>query len=248
MSGVAFLDSSVAACWRDGLIGSGAVQRRHWRTKVAHYQAVLELLEDGTPPRWEAVVARVQPKGSRSTFYDVTGASATHPLMAEYEADRGPGSNGSQIALAYRRGSAVDQLIDETKVWSFWSYREEWLIPWRDKGEVDRGSLADSLESIMRAWARDNPALARALDLAPPACAVEDLTLIHGQLPALRARLSLRAVLREAVDGPPEHIGDAAPKLAALIPAQRSSGTDELLLGLAESFPVSDRLPSLSTA
>ena len=139
--------------------------------------------------------------------------------------------------LAYKRSSAVEQLIDETKVWSFWAYREDWLAYWRGQRDVDDIALAESLKTTVGEWARDNRSLAAALHQAPPICAAEDLTLIHqGNLPALRAVEALRAVAAKAVEDPPGYVGGVAPALAALIPAPCHPEADELLLGLADTI------------
>lgn len=237
------LAQTVAANWRDELIGAGQVQRRHWRTKVAHYEAVSQLLAEGRPLRWETVVATVRPRGSRSTFYDVTGAKATHPLISRYELERSTNSNGSQIALAYRRASAVEQLVDETKVWSFWSYRDSWLTAMTQRPSADPVELVDSLNDALSGWARRHPALARAVNCAPPACAVEDYTLIHGgDLPALRAFSTLRETVIDAVSG----VAPTGPTQTA--PVARDD-PDQLLLGLAETVAtLGHRLKVLSNA
>jgi hypothetical protein len=248
MTVIRSLETSVAAMWRRELVGDGPVERRHWRTKAAHYRAVAPLL--GAQPdralRWESVVEAVQPRGSRSTFYEVTGANAAHPLMAHYLAART--LDGAQIAFCYRRALAVDQLIDETKVYSYWPFRESWLDHWRRQAVVDEARLEQSLLGVVAEWARQHPALAVAVEHAPPACTVEDLALVRqGKLPPLRAYRSLTEVVAEAIGGPPKAQDRHTPYGAepvrgqedggpGQIPSQRQPEPEELLLSLAQKL------------
>ena len=117
------MDDTVSARWRRRLAGVRPDERRHWRTRTAYYAAVDRLLADGVPrPAWFDVIEAVRPKGSRSTFYEVTGAHAKYSLIQDLLAQDGVDS--MQLALYYRRTCAVDQLIDEAKVWTYWPYRE----------------------------------------------------------------------------------------------------------------------------
>src|SRR2546430_8266897 len=116
-------EETVSARWRQQLAGVRATERRHWRTKIAYYHAVSRLLAGGVSrPAWFDVIDAVEPKGSRSTFYEVTGAHAKHALIDELRAQ--DGAESLQLAYCYRRENAVDQLIDEAKVFTYWSYRE----------------------------------------------------------------------------------------------------------------------------
>jgi len=55
----------------------------------------------------------------------------------------------------YRRDNAVQQLIDETKVWAYWPYREDWLIEYRLAPEQ---SVGTAVEVLMCAWPRGHAA------------------------------------------------------------------------------------------
>jgi hypothetical protein len=180
------LEESIATRWRRRLVGARPDQKRHWRTKITYYDAVLELLESGCGESisWRSIVDAVRPRGHRSTFYEVAGPNAKHPLVGAYLDD--PGVEAMQIALLYRRGMAVDQLIDETKVWSYWPHRE--VMPCADDASVF---------TAVAAWARRCPKVAAAIDFAPPMCAVEDLLLVRRrQLSARNAVELLGASMR----------------------------------------------------
>ncbi len=184
--------------WRGNLIGVRACGRPHWRTKVSYYRAVASLLD--TRPQavitWRDVVARVQPRGSRTTFYDVAGPSAKYPLLGVLTRSTDP--KLMQLAWVYRRPDAMAQLIDETKVWSYWLYREVLLERMRSGADPElllRRSLMD--------WAADHPALASASRHAPPACAVEDLVTVRGETIApVRAYEALAATIAATVGVP----------------------------------------------
>ncbi len=191
------LRGTVTSQWRNGLVGATVHGKAHWRTKVSYYRAVAEVLgrTTGGAPSWREVVARVLPHGSRTTFYDVAGPHAKYPLLSALAGSEDP--EVMQVALCYRRDDAIEYLIDEAKVWSFWPYRESILDhPW---------SVADPDAELTRAvtdWARDHPALARALDFAPPACAVEDLVRLRvGTLAGLRAYRSMSATIDAVLAG-----------------------------------------------
>jgi len=195
------LGNTVAARWRSRLTGDPRNEKSHWRTKTAYYRAVRDLVASGTQPlSWRNIVAAVRPRGSRSTFYEVAGAHARHPLVGDLIED---GKMDSiQIALCYRRSGAVEQLVDETKVWSYWPYREG-MLSWFAGRPQSAAAMAEMLVRVLRDWAHSNRRLAAAVDFAPPACAVEDLLVIMpGRLSALRLAGDLTHVLRDA-SGPP---------------------------------------------
>jgi hypothetical protein len=186
-------ETTVAARWRRRLLTT-----RHWRTKAAYYRAVTDLLESrpDRPLTWRSVVAAVRPAGSRTTFYDVTGPKARHPLVREFIAAEH--INALQIALRYKRSNAVEQLIDETKVWSYWPYRETWLCG----DQADRAGR-DALVEVVSEWARSHPQLASALDYAPPASAVEDLLHVNeGRLSPIVAYTMLALEVERALGTP----------------------------------------------
>jgi hypothetical protein len=184
-------EETVSAQWRHRLAGVRATERRHWRTKIAYYQAVSRLLAGGVSrPAWFDVIDAVEPKGSRSTFYEVTGAHAKHALIDELLAQDCVES--LQLALYYRRSNAVDQLIDEAKVFTYWPYRE-FL---RTRG-------VDPVEAAIETWARGNPGLAGALECAPPVCALEDLLILQpGRYAPLHALTRLTGIIRNATIEP----------------------------------------------
>ncbi len=183
MGSVTFeLNETIAARWRRGLKGADEHEdgqdRAHWRTKVSYYRAMEDhlVLAPSPPLTWDAIVSMVRPRGSRTTFYDVIGAKAAHPLLGEYEADRG--GYGEQIAALYPRGSAVQKLIDETKVWSFWGHRTGWLKQLERAPDITRRVAAECLIRVLANWAATHPQIAAALSCVPPMCAVEDLLVV----------------------------------------------------------------------
>ena len=195
------MDNTVSARWRRRLAGVRPDERRHWRTRTAYYAAVDRLLADGVPrPAWFDVIEAVRPKGSRSTFYEVTGAHAKYSLIQDLLAQDGVDS--MQLALYYRRTCAVDQLIDEAKVWTYWPYRECLSMRYRVE-EPDADASLDLLAATVGAWARRNTGLAIALSCAPPVCAVEDLLVLRpGEYSAVHALGTLTQVVRDAIGGP----------------------------------------------
>jgi len=193
------LDDTITARWRRQLIGSKLGEKPHWRTKTAYYSAIERLLMAGAAaPVWSDVTRAVLPRGSRSTFYEVTGAHAKYPLIGAFLADGDV--DAMQLALCYQRGNAVEQLIDETKVWSYWPHRDCLVMRYRIELDLDLPGMAQLLIDAVTDWARRNDALAVALEYVPPACAVEDLVVLgSGQLSATYAFRTLRRVVVEAV-------------------------------------------------
>ncbi len=194
------LDGTVTARWRRRLIGAGAEEGRHWRTKVAYYAALRRVLRPGSTPSWSEVTDAVAGGGSRSTFYEVTGRHAKHLLLAQF---RSAGStDGMLLAHLYERGSAVEALIDEAKAWTFWPYRESLPLLCQLEPEVDDNTAVDLLLRSVRDWARRDPVIAGALNAAPPVCAVEDLlTLRPGQFSPMSSLTTLIRITRDALDG-----------------------------------------------
>ncbi|MEN3614198.1 hypothetical protein AAH979_32185 [Plantactinospora sp. ZYX-F-223] len=230
------LADTVSGRWRRRLAGTDSTERAHWRTRTVYYRAVAELLAvpRTTAPTWREIVAAVRPKGSRSTFYEVTGRKARHTLVEEVL--RVETSPAHQLALCYLRDTAVDQLVDETKVWSYWPYREGWL----DQLQPGTGrAAAESLVAVLVEWARHNPGLAGALGYAPPLCAVEDLVSIQrGRISPNRAFAVLSSALRAAA-GPLAEVGGGV--LAVVrdglgTVSGRAASPDRLLVGLAEQI------------
>jgi hypothetical protein len=253
------LDETVAAGWRTRLAGKKGEDRAHWRTKTAYYRAAAELIAQDQPLTWRTIIAAVTPKGSRSTFYEVTGPRAKHSLVDDYlGAAR---TESLQVALCYRRRHAVEQLIDETKVWSYWPARQAWLDRCRQDPQL---RTADGLFDVVGRWARSHPGLAAAQDYAPPACAVEDLVAIsRGQLPAMRAMARVRqamlpegepseaatAGVRAAVESAFAEINCREPRLDLVIATTAGSGPDPVILRLAEQIhAVSEEMRRLPTS
>jgi hypothetical protein len=189
---------TVIGKWHRRLADNKSPRRNHWQTKVVYYQAAAELLaaRPGHPLTWKSVVGAARPRGCRSTFYEVAGAHARHRMVDDLIADGR--ADVMQIALRYVRTDPVEQLIDETKVWSFWPHRQQ-LIARQASGETTREGLEAALIDALTAWARQHPALAAAVGYMPPACAVEDLTVLReGQLAGMRSAGRLTDVLRQA--------------------------------------------------
>jgi hypothetical protein len=192
------LRGTVIGEWYNRLADNKSPRRNHWQTKTVYYQAAAELVtaRPGQPLTWKSVVGAARPRGCRSTFYEVAGAHARHRMIDCLINDGQPDS--IQIALRYLRSDPVEQLIDETKVWSYWPYRLHMLSRLRDPA-LTRGQMEDAMTESLTTWARRNPALAAAISHTPPACAVEDLTVLHrGRLAAMRAAGKLSEVLRLA--------------------------------------------------
>jgi hypothetical protein len=191
------LEDTVTARWRRQLVGAKPHEKRHWRTKVAYYAAVCELLsaDAETPLTWRTIVDTVQPKGHRSTFYEIAGPNAKHPLLGALLEEQS--SEAFQLVLCYRRRVAVHQLVDESKVWSYWPHRDLLQARFRVAPDVDPGDL---LVDTVAAWARNNQGVAGALEHTPPLCAVEDLVAVHdGQLSPQNAYAMLCDTIVEAL-------------------------------------------------
>jgi hypothetical protein len=190
-------DATVAASWQRRLRTT-----RHWRTKAAYYRAVTDLLESqpDRPLTWRSVVAAVGMASGRTTFYDVTRPKGRPAPAREFiAAER---ISAVQIALRYKRSTAVEQLIDETKVWSYWPYRETWL----GGDHADRAGR-DALVTVMSEWARSHPQLASALDYAPPASAVEDLLHVNDRRLSPLVAYTMLALEVERALGTPVRTG-----------------------------------------
>jgi len=188
------LSNTVVSRWHRRLSANPTAKRSHWRTKTVYFRAVAGLVATtpGAPLTWKSIVDAAAPHGSRSTFYEVAGAHARHPLIDAFIDDGR--TDSIQLALYYRRTDAVAQLLDEAKVWSYWPFRERMVAAFGPAApSVLEAEVADSLQK----WARAYPQLAAAQDHTPPACAVEDLMLIRdGQLAAVRAADKLAGHLR----------------------------------------------------
>lgn len=210
------LADTVVARWQRRLSRLSAGDRSHWRTKATYYRAVAELvaLRPGQPPSWRSILAAASPRGCRSTFYEVTGPHAKHPLIGELIRDGRVES--MQLALCYRRSGAVPQLLDEAKVWSYWPYREQLLARHR-AAPMSETAAVTALTDVLWSWAQHNPGLAMALDHAPPICAVEDLMVT---LPGRYSAVSAACVLvRHIVSGtrnakPRDHAMVAGPAVS----------------------------------
>jgi hypothetical protein len=194
---VSDLRTTVLGRWYVRLADNPSEKRNHFRTKLVYYRAAAELLEaDLTRPlTWKRVVAAARPKGARSTFYEVAGTHARHRMFDALINDGD--SDSIQLALGYLRNDPVDQLVDETKVWSYWPYRQR-LLAILAGTVMSQAELEDAAGRSLAAWAKQHRNLAAALDHAPPACAVEDLMVItQGRLAAVRAVSRLSDQLRK---------------------------------------------------
>jgi hypothetical protein len=193
------LRHTVIAGWYTRLAENRSPRRNHWHTKVTYYRAVADLLatRPGHPLTWKIIIGAARPRGCRSTFYEVAGPHARHGMIAGLIAD---GTVGAiEIAWRYQGLDPVEQLIDETKVWSFWPYRQRFAETAAAAGMAP-DLVPESLRRCLVDWAAAHPRLAAANGHRPPACAVEDLTVLHrGRLAATRAEGRLTEVLRHAV-------------------------------------------------
>jgi hypothetical protein len=217
------LHDTTVAQWHRRLSTNPSVKRNHWRTKTHYFGTVASLLVT-TPAEqltWTTIVEAAAPYGSRSTFYEVAGSNARHPLIKELI---GGGTTAHDLAAYYQRTNAVAQLIDEAKVWSYWPHRERMLAAGAAASMTPRSLEAGMTESL-RTWARANPQLAAALSHAPPVCAVEDLLVIRdGQLNAGQAVDQLTEELRRTI---PSAVGEQDGVHNALhVPRDYTSSTD----------------------
>jgi hypothetical protein len=191
------LGNTVVSRWHKRLSANPTAKRSHWRTKTVYFRAVDGLLATGPASQltWKSIVDAAAPHGSRSTFYEVAGAHARHPLIDAFIHDGR--TDSIQLALYYRRSDAVAQLIDEAKVWSYWQHRERMLDAVNAAGPLSPTALESEVCASLTKWSRANQHLAAALGHTPPACAVEDLMLIRdGQMAAVRAATLLSDHLR----------------------------------------------------
>jgi hypothetical protein len=154
----------------------GVLQRTNWQTRTRYYETLVGLLDisddaaDGLAR--ETLTAAAGQRRPSTLYYLVSPKSAgslagtllTAPRPRLYERRRGEG--------------AVDLLIIETKVWSYWPYREGWLTALDDLAITDRWLAAASLVRVLADWAMQTPSLATAAAFAPPVAAVEDLLLL----------------------------------------------------------------------
>jgi hypothetical protein len=94
-------------------------------------------------------------------------------------------------------------------VWAYWPHREALLARYRIAPDLPVDAAADLLVSFVGTWARNTPHLARAVDYAPPVCAVEDLVAINaGRLSPTNSYSTLSSVIRAAI------LGDGSPDVA----------------------------------
>ncbi|GAA2534465.1 hypothetical protein [Winogradskya humida] len=193
------LRRTVTGQWHARLSRNTSPRRNHWQTKVTYFRAAHELLvaHPDAPLTWRSIVAAARPYGCRSTFYEVAGSHARHRMVDDLIADGRPDS--VQLAWCYLRTDPVEQLLDETKVWSYWPYRQQLLVRLSSEN-MSPAQMTTALIESVSTWARENEALAAATSHTPPACAVEDLTILHrGELAAVRAAAQLSEVLLNAM-------------------------------------------------
>ncbi|UWZ34099.1 hypothetical protein Drose_22895 [Dactylosporangium roseum] len=193
------LDNTVVGQWHRRLSGNSSAKRSHWRTKTIYFQAVAKLVEThpGANLTWKSIVDAAAPRGSRSTFYEVAGAHARHPLIDELIRDGR--TDSIQLALVYQRNDAVAQLVDETKVWSYWPFRER-LLASLTSAPHSPHTMEEALAHSLAAWAKRHPRLAAAQDHTPPICTVEDLMVVmNGRVAAIRAAVLLAERIRRSV-------------------------------------------------
>jgi len=236
-NGVSILERTVTSAWRNDIAGPPDEHKRHWRTKVRYYEAVLQLLHEGDTPdelTWRTIVDAVLPRGNRSTFYEVAGPNAKHGLVGALLQRQSV--EAMQLVLCYRRSQAVDQLIDEAKVYSYWPHREALLAQLRADPCLDGSVLCGQLITSVVNWARQVPEVAAALGYAPPLCAVEDLLLVRcGKISANRALALLSDTMRSALNPGPPPVGSLS---GTGTPARDSVA---LLAGLAEQIDAIER-------
>lgn len=205
------LDVTVATYWRHDLSGVSGAQgdrqaKSHWRTRVSHYRATKEVLDDPTIPfARQEIVIRVRDQGGDprrgsgdSTFYTVVGPKAYRSLLRAYQGGApGPARN---LAALYEQYSTPEQLVNEAKVWSYWEHRRGWLTQLQAVNDLTRQVAATCLVRVLADWAVSEPALARCLACAPPMAAVEDLLVIWApDATACAAESLLREVIELAL-------------------------------------------------
>ena len=154
------LTNTVVSRWHRRLSANPAAKRSHWRTKTVYFRAVAALVATAPAAQltWKSIVEAAAPNGSRSTFYEVAGAHARHPLIEAFINDGRMDS--IQLALHYRRCDAVAQLLDEAKVWSYWPFRERMLAAVAAAGPLPAEALAAEVANALTKWSRANPQLA----------------------------------------------------------------------------------------
>lgn len=192
------LEGSVAARWRERIAGVDERQRS-WKTRVGYYRAVSAALSESDSPEIDVrdIIHRHR-DGKQSTLYSVAGKGE---LLAAYHAH-----SGSIRGVGDLIGSEpVVKLIAETKVWSFWPFRNAWVR------EVDvrfpSGDLEPAQHALVRTlrqWHDTHPKLGASLDGLPPLCAVEDLIVLSRlRFSADQAVERLLAPATDAVDDAP---------------------------------------------
>lgn len=194
------MKNTIAASWRHSLEGAPTwvndAGKLHWQTKTSYYRATAELLRvEGGALTWDKIVERAN--GTRSSFYRVTGSSAAHPLLREYQSAQRSYCAG--IRDLYRRPSAVQQLVDETKVWTYWGYRTGWIEQLEETVDLTRKAAAESLVRVVAEWAACHPATAAALDCSPPMSAVEDMVLLWSEPGAADAHDLVKKVIQSGL-------------------------------------------------
>jgi hypothetical protein len=194
------LCNTVVGRWLHNLADNPSMKRNHWHTKSVYFRSVARLVEHrpGEPLSWRSIVAAAEPRGCRSTFYEVTGAHARHRMVGALIKDGR--SRSIQLALSYQRKDAVSQLLDEAKVWSFWQHRERLLGRFAETTPSSAQAAEDAIVQELLSWAARNPKLAATLEHTPPACVVEDLMVVHeGKVVASRVASHLTELMRGAV-------------------------------------------------
>lgn len=158
-----------------------------------YYRAVRDLIAAGADAAelsWTDVVAAVQPRGSRTTFFAVAGPHAKRPLLGAYKA-----ALARDVVDCLTGDTAPQMLVHETKVWSYWPHRDEWTGELFQVG--GEATAAECLVRVLLDLAEREPGLASALGHAPPLCAVEDLVVLRrGSMTAASAAALLREALR----------------------------------------------------
>ncbi|TDO42134.1 hypothetical protein C8E87_5898 [Paractinoplanes brasiliensis] len=227
------LGETVAVRWRR----DAASAQTHWATKVKYYRAVQGLLAGGVDAAelsWTDVVAAVQPRGSRTTFFSVAGPHAKRPLLGAYRA-----ALARDLAECLTTDGAARMLVDETKVWSYWPHRGGWTDELFQVG--GEAVAAECLVRVLLDWAEREPRLASALGHAPPVCAVEDLVVLRrGSMTVASAAALLRAAIRlRLADG---HSVDEV--LRQLRPAEEAEPGNQPLARAIEQLIRNSHTPS----